>query len=182
MPPMSQTPIVQTNDWIEFEYQGRSRLGRVSSMNYQVTPPTCDVVEWESSACETLIPCDTTTLTFPCSSVKICPDEIIASGDGYMYADDADACPDEIITTAQLSDFIVPDHPEDSFRPSDASDSFTHSTHDAVREWNRWNPTQPDAKRFKRFVEGIESRVMRSEEEEAFNQGISIDHQHPQNK
>jgi len=97
-----------------------------------------------------------------------------------MYADDANACPDEIITTAQLSDFLVPDHDEDAFRPSDASDSFTHSTHDDVRGWNEWHPTQPDAKRFKRFVEGIESRVMRSEEERAFRQGISIDHLHPQ--
>lgn len=167
------------DDWIEFDDGECARLGRISNVR---GPQTYDVVAWDTSACGTLVPSDQQTLTFAASSIRPCPDAIVEAGDGFMYADDAEACPDHIITTAQLSDFIVPDHDDDAFRPSDSSDSFTHSTHDAVRQWNQWTPSQPDAKRFKGFVESIEARVMQSEEERAFRQGVSINHRHPPKK
>ena len=91
-------------------------------------------------------------------------------GSGYVHVDDLEDRP-TIVASAQLADFIVPDHPNDAFVRG--TDAYARSTHAAVRAFDEARPTDPGAKRYKRTVEAIEARARAAMDEERFARGES---------
>ena len=86
---------MNVNDWVEFGAD--QRLGRIES----VTHGTFLIQHWVESACGTLVSVGTPT-RIQRLDARLCPDPIVAVGDGFMYADATAAVPAHIITAPSL--------------------------------------------------------------------------------